>query len=93
VILDGNIPSNLGTGANETRIITARTPDLYLWEGPIQTRVLTEDPPPAKQPNGTYESALHGTKPKNSPSNWLACKARSANLKTARAARPRKQAT
>jgi len=42
VILDGNIPTNLGGGTNETRIITLRTSDLYLWEGPIQTRVLTE---------------------------------------------------
>lgn len=42
VILDGNIPTNLGGGSNETRIITARTSDLYLWEGPVQTRVLTE---------------------------------------------------
>jgi len=42
VILDGNIPTNLGGGTNETRIITLRTPDLYLWEGAIQTRVLTE---------------------------------------------------
>jgi HK97 family phage major capsid protein len=41
VILDGNIPTNLG-GGTETRIITLRTPDLYLWEGAIQTRVLTE---------------------------------------------------
>lgn len=42
VLLDGNIPTNLGGGSNETRIITARTSDLYLWEGPVQTRVLTE---------------------------------------------------
>jgi HK97 family phage major capsid protein len=42
VILDGNIPSNLGGGSNETRVITLRTSDLYLWEGAIQTRVLTE---------------------------------------------------
>jgi HK97 family phage major capsid protein len=42
VILDGNIPTNLGGGTNETRIITLRTSDLYLWEGPIQTRVLQE---------------------------------------------------
>jgi HK97 family phage major capsid protein len=42
VILDGNIPTNLGGGTNETRILTARTSDLYLWEGPIQSRVLTE---------------------------------------------------
>jgi HK97 family phage major capsid protein len=42
VILDGNIPTNLGGGTNETRIITLRTSDLYLWEGAVQTRVLTE---------------------------------------------------
>lgn len=42
VILDGNIPENLGAGTDETRIITLRTSDLYLWEGAIQTRVLTE---------------------------------------------------
>lgn len=42
VILDGNIPENLGGSNNETRIITLRTSDLYLWEGAIQTRVLTE---------------------------------------------------
>jgi len=42
VLLDGNIPTNLGGGTNETRIITLRTSDLYLWEGALQTRVLTE---------------------------------------------------
>lgn len=42
VLLDGNIPSNLGAGSNESRIITARTSDLYLWEGSLRTRVLTE---------------------------------------------------
>lgn len=42
VLLDGNIPTNKGAGSNETRLITLRTSDLYLWEGPIQTRVLTE---------------------------------------------------
>jgi len=42
VLLDGNIPSNLGGGTNETRIITARTSDLYLWEGAMRTRVLQE---------------------------------------------------
>jgi len=39
---DGNIPSNLGGGTNETRIISARWSDLYLWEGPVRTRVLQE---------------------------------------------------
>lgn len=42
VIIDGNIPTNLGAGTNETRIITARTSDLYLWEGTMRTRVLQE---------------------------------------------------
>jgi HK97 family phage major capsid protein len=42
VYTDGNIPSNLGGGTNETRIITARWDDLYLWEGPLRTRVLSE---------------------------------------------------
>ncbi|HEY2088607.1 MAG TPA: phage major capsid protein [Mycobacterium sp.] len=40
--LDGNIPSNLGAGTNETRSITARWQDLYLWEGSMRTRVLSE---------------------------------------------------
>lgn len=41
VLLDGNIPATLG-GGTESRIITARTSDLYLWEGSLRTRVLTE---------------------------------------------------
>lgn len=40
--IDGNMPSNLGAGTNESRVITARWSDLYLWEGSLQTRVLTE---------------------------------------------------
>lgn len=40
--LDGNIPSNLGGGTNETRLITARWDDLFLWEGSMRTRVLQE---------------------------------------------------
>lgn len=40
--LDGNIPANLGAGTNESRIITARFSDLYLWEGSMRSRVLTE---------------------------------------------------
>ncbi|MGX7679081.1 phage major capsid protein [Jatrophihabitans sp. DSM 45814] len=40
--LDGNIPSNLGAGTNETRSITARWQDLFLWEGSMRTRVLSE---------------------------------------------------
>lgn len=40
--IDGNIPSNLGAGTNETRAITARFSDLFLWEGSMRTRVLQE---------------------------------------------------
>jgi HK97 family phage major capsid protein len=40
--LDGNLPTNLGAGTNETRTIIARFLDLYLWEGAMQTRVLQE---------------------------------------------------
>lgn len=40
--IDGNIPSNLGAGTNETRVITARFSDLFLWEGSMRTRVLQE---------------------------------------------------
>lgn len=41
-LTDGNIPSNLGSGTDETRIITARTSDLFLWEGSLKTRALSE---------------------------------------------------
>jgi HK97 family phage major capsid protein len=40
--LDGNIPSDLGAGTDETRVITARWDDLYLFEGSMRTRVLSE---------------------------------------------------
>jgi hypothetical protein len=39
VYLDGNIPTTLG-GGTETRAIVARFNDLYLWEGPVQARVV-----------------------------------------------------
>ena len=42
VYMDGNIPSNLGAGTNETRVIEARFDDLFLWEGSMRTRVLQE---------------------------------------------------
>jgi hypothetical protein len=41
VILDGNIPSTLG-GGTESAVIVARTSDMYLWEGSLRSRVLTE---------------------------------------------------
>jgi HK97 family phage major capsid protein len=40
--IDGNLPTNLGGGTNESRVIVARWSDLYLWEGALQTRVLQE---------------------------------------------------
>lgn len=40
--IDGNVPSNLGAGVNETRVIEARFEDLLLWEGSMRTRVLQE---------------------------------------------------
>ncbi len=32
VVLDGNVPVNLGAGTNETRVVAAAFPDLYLFE-------------------------------------------------------------
>ena len=40
--IDGNLPTNLGGGTNETRTIIARWLDLFFWEGSLQTRVLSE---------------------------------------------------
>ena len=42
LLADGNIPANLGGGTNEERIIAARTSDLFLWEGSMRSRVLSE---------------------------------------------------
>lgn len=42
ILADGNIPTNLGVGTNEERILAARTSDIFLWEGSMRTRVLTE---------------------------------------------------
>ena len=42
VYTDPNVPVNLGGSTNEDRIVTARWDDVYLFEGPIRTRVLFE---------------------------------------------------
>ena len=42
VYTDPNVPINLGAGTNEDRIIVAKFDDLYLYEGPIRSRVLFE---------------------------------------------------
>jgi HK97 family phage major capsid protein len=35
VIVDGNLPTNLGAGTNEDVVIVARAADLYLWEDAV----------------------------------------------------------
>ena len=42
IYVDANIVNNLGVGTNQSQIITAKFDDLYLWEGPVRTRALTE---------------------------------------------------
>lgn len=42
VVLDPNMPINLGAGTNEDRIIATLTTDLILFEGGIRTRALPE---------------------------------------------------
>jgi HK97 family phage major capsid protein len=42
IMLDMNIATNVGSGTNQDVIYAARTPDLYLWEGSMRTRTLTE---------------------------------------------------
>jgi HK97 family phage major capsid protein len=42
VVIDANIPTNLGSGTNEDRIIVARAEDLWLMEDQLRTRVLSE---------------------------------------------------
>lgn len=39
VILDANVPTNLGTGTNEDRLIVARVTDTRLWEGTPRLQV------------------------------------------------------
>jgi HK97 family phage major capsid protein len=42
IVLDQNIATNLGAGANQDRIYALRTSDMYLWEGGMRARTLTE---------------------------------------------------
>lgn len=42
VYVAGNLPANLGAGANEQRPFSCRASDLFLWEGALRTRVLSE---------------------------------------------------
>lgn len=42
VVTDPNIPTNLGAGTNEDRILIMKSDDLLLWESGIKTRVLPD---------------------------------------------------
>lgn len=42
VVADANIPRNQGAGTNEDRVIVARFPELFLFEGQMRTRALQE---------------------------------------------------
>jgi HK97 family phage major capsid protein len=42
VYLDALMPTNLGTGTNEDRIIVAKMDDLMLWEAPITAQVFEQ---------------------------------------------------
>lgn len=42
IYVDPNIPTNLGAGTNEDVIIFTRPSELYLWEGPVRTRVMDQ---------------------------------------------------
>ena len=45
VLVDPNVPTNLGAGVNEDRIIVTRTDDLILWEEPgAPLRVRVDEP-------------------------------------------------
>ncbi|GAB3766385.1 HK97 family phage major capsid protein [Nocardioides ginsengisegetis] len=42
IVVDANLPTNLGAGTNESRIIVGAYPEAYLYEGAVRTRVLQE---------------------------------------------------
>jgi len=42
IIVDQNIATNLGAGANQDRIYAVRSSDFYFWESPLRARTLTE---------------------------------------------------
>jgi HK97 family phage major capsid protein len=47
VFLDPSIPTNLGVGTNEDRVLVLRQPDLFLWETPVS--IQSFDAPYANQ--------------------------------------------
>lgn len=42
IVADANMPTNLGAGSNETRIIAGRYTDAFLMEGALRTRAIPE---------------------------------------------------
>ncbi|MBX3435953.1 MAG: phage major capsid protein [Planctomycetaceae bacterium] len=42
VFIDANLPSNLGTGTNESHVIVARTSDIHLYETALQAQAFFE---------------------------------------------------
>jgi hypothetical protein len=42
VYVDPNLPTNLGSGTNEDRVLVLRASDLLLWESGIRSRVLPD---------------------------------------------------
>lgn len=42
VFVDANVPTNLGTGTNEDRILVMRAADSYLWEGTPRAEALPQ---------------------------------------------------
>jgi HK97 family phage major capsid protein len=42
VVVDANIPTNLGAGTNETRVLVGRLKDFHVYEGALRTRALVE---------------------------------------------------
>jgi HK97 family phage major capsid protein len=42
IYVDANIVNNLGAGTNQSQVITSKFDDIYLWEGSIRSRALTE---------------------------------------------------
>lgn len=58
VLVDANIPTNLGASTNEDRVIVARVSDFALWEDPAGPAVFTFEQ--AVNPPATIRLAIYG---------------------------------
>jgi hypothetical protein len=47
VIVSGNVPTNLGGGSNETRVVAMRADDQFLWEDPSAPIYIRAEQPSA----------------------------------------------